>query len=236
VFCDVYAPRARPQHVGGVAAVKKILSTAFDGVDAIERSPVVLVDLHGYDACPALAALEFKVEPIQVVPNKDVLVNMYCATVCHDEDAESYTVATLCNDIHERCSTKKIHIDNYPDVASLLDALNAPLADPRARLQLKVCAYLAGSNALAIVDTQRERWASEPAFEDLLKQHNMEFNPEALSTSNKRAADEASEPPAAKRMRLVEDANDTLEKVMQLADPCPCMDKAVQCILQKHAA
>jgi len=119
-------------------------------------------------------------------------------------------------------ATAQRSLDGFPDVTATLAAFNQPLSDPRLTLELKVCVYLPGPTVLAILDRHKEKWASEPGFDELYSTHNAEFNVDVLASNSKRGAeDDPDGATPSKKMRLVEDPNNTLDKVMNLPNPYP---------------
>ncbi|CAK9097187.1 unnamed protein product [Durusdinium trenchii] len=191
----------KPDHVaGGTDFIQKTLqSFSVPSVGAI-----AMMDLHGYDGCPALSCVE------DIASGK----RSVCGTICLDHTGADM-LQRVGNKIYESCRSQSLNLPGFPAFEPVLSALRSQNVVDRHK-SYRVSAQQ--HDALYILEVYAKKWlateSTKERAQQVIEDHNKEFNP----TEKTEEAEIKTEPPPAKRIKLETMTEQDISKMPKEAD------------------
>ncbi|CAK9101906.1 Uncharacterized protein SCF082_LOCUS47637 [Durusdinium trenchii] len=176
------------QELKQVAAGTSMIHRSLESFMPSTVSTIVLLDLHGYDAFPALAALE------EVSDGKRTL----CGTVVLD--ASDQITQRVANTLYDKCRSKALSLPQFPDFQPLLQALKQGDSASVSR-QYNVC--VRAQDRLVILESFASKFVNSEITKDKCEQaitnHNEKYNTGGEYWAQEtRSGESAPEPPTKK--------------------------------------
>ncbi|CAL1136071.1 unnamed protein product [Cladocopium goreaui] len=180
-FTDI---QEQKQVAGGTDFLQKTLE-AFS-VASIKSQ--ILIDMHAYDGCCALSAVE------DISAGKSTV----CGTLCLDHSG-SDMMQRIGNVIYERCRASTLTLPGFPDFGPTIAALRNSSVQERTK-SYRVSAQQ--HDTLMVLEVYAKKWLSTESTkeraQEVIQSHNSEFNP----TDKTEAESARVEQPPAKRVKL----------------------------------
>jgi hypothetical protein len=182
----------RKQHHTGLSLVGSVLDSLLPDT---HRDGVVLVDLHGYDGFPAMAALERAMRG-----NK-----AFACTICHEPEAAICVADRIGQTVYGAAKEGKLSVPGFPDFAPVVKELQDVRTPTTTATTYQVCNPMV-DGTLRILDMHLDLWCEHAVFGDamteVLQKHNEEFNPTGARGGPANAEVEDDCQPAAQRRRV----------------------------------
>lgn len=205
----------RKQHHTGLSLVTTVLDNLLPDPT---RDGVLIVDLHGYDGFPSLAALDRAQKG-----NK-----AFACTVCHEPETALCVADRIGQAVYTAAKEGKLVVPGFPDFAPVVKELQDQVRTPTTNTATyHVCNPMV-DGTLRILDMHLDLWLPHAVFGEpmveLVEAHNKEFNP----TGARGGGTEVDEEPDNKRARLTLtlpecDAPSYSELVKKHPKMCPCI-------------
>ncbi|CAL1150425.1 unnamed protein product [Cladocopium goreaui] len=149
---------------GGCDFVRKTM----DSFKPATASTCLIVDLHGYDCWPALAALEERSEGHRTI----------CATVVLDRSSQSLQ-SRVANKLYESCRAGHVEVCGFPQYSHLVSALQN-IQTEESQVSYQVC--VKRHDRLLVLSALASKFLECEDLKDdaksLIEQHNANYNPD----------------------------------------------------------